>query len=117
MYEDYMDDITSQDIDINENREMNIGPQMSNQNNSGMLVGNIFMYTVRRGDNLYAISRRYGTSPQIIACMNRINMNGKLFIGQKLYIPVLFQNQQPPQNVPPRPPMGPQPRNAYDLYF
>ena len=115
-----MDDILNQDIENDEMRETNMSSQMGNQGGSSVLAGNIFLYTVKKGDNLYALARRFQTTPQQIACMSQINMQRRLFIGQKLLIPYLFQNQQPPHGrppMPPQPPMGPQPRNPYDLYF
>ena len=45
-------------------------------------------YTVRRGDNLYDIARRYpGISNKDIIKVNGLNKSGHIFPGQKLKIP------------------------------
>ena len=45
------------------------------------------MYTVQRGDTLYAIARRYDTSVEAIKNLNNLS-NNNLSIGQILKIPV-----------------------------
>ncbi|MDH7484174.1 MAG: LysM peptidoglycan-binding domain-containing protein [Spirochaetales bacterium] len=45
------------------------------------------LYTVQKGDTLYGLARRYGTTPQKIAELNGISMNSTLRIGQKLKVP------------------------------
>ncbi|MCQ6282738.1 glycosyl hydrolase family 18 protein [Bacillus sp. EB600] len=44
-------------------------------------------YTVRQGDNLYSLSRRFGVTPQQLATVNRISLNQPLQVGFRLYIP------------------------------
>jgi len=44
-------------------------------------------YVVQKGDTLYAIARKHGTSPAEIAALNNISSSGKLSIGAKLMIP------------------------------
>ena len=98
MYEDYMDNLFDR-------RPMPIvAPK----------VGEIFLYTVRRGDNVYAISRRFNTRVDYIKNMNDLEDNLLIFPGQQLLIPVLFQNVPP---VKPKPQPKPQPRQSYELYF
>lgn len=41
-------------------------------------------HTVRKGDTLYGISKRYGTTPQKLCKMNNIKMTTTLRIGMKL---------------------------------
>lgn len=71
-------------------------------------VGEIYLYTVNRGDNVYAIARRFNANMQHIKDMNQLNDEALIYPGQTLLIPVLFQKQ---------PPMKPQQRQSYELYF
>lgn len=48
--------------------------------------GELVVYRVRRGDTLYGISRRFGTSPGAIAAANDIPVHGLLSIGQRLTV-------------------------------
>ncbi len=49
-------------------------------------TGEVLTYRVRRGDNLYAISRRYRTSPGAIAAASGISIHKTLQIGERLKI-------------------------------
>lgn len=69
---------------------LSIGQQLripsSNQNNEP--VNNDFVeYIVKKGDNLYAIGRKYGVSQEEIMRYNNLKSN-LLSIGQVLRIPV-----------------------------
>lgn len=44
-------------------------------------------YRVQSGDNLYAIARRFNTTPQVLAENNNLNLRGKLPVGLVLKIP------------------------------
>lgn len=44
-------------------------------------------YTVRKGDNLIGIARKYGISPQVLASINAIGKMNKIFEGQVLRLP------------------------------
>lgn len=44
-------------------------------------------YIVKKGDNLSAIARRYGTTVQALVADNGIANHNKIFVGQKLRIP------------------------------
>lgn len=44
-------------------------------------------YTVRQGDNLYTIGRRFGVTAQQLATVNRISLNQPLKVGFRIYIP------------------------------
>ena len=46
-------------------------------------------YIVREGDTLWSISRRYNTTPEILAAQNSIPLHFPLQIGQKLRVPRL----------------------------
>lgn len=71
-------------------------------------VGEIYLYTVSRGDNVYAIARRYNANMQHIKDINQLNEEALIYPGQTLLIPVLFSKT---------PPMKPQQRQSYELYF
>ena len=71
-------------------------------------VGEIYLYTVNRGDNVYAIARRFNANMKHIKDINDLDDDAMLYPGQTLLIPVLFQKQ---------PPMKPQQRQSYELYF
>jgi LysM repeat protein len=49
--------------------------------------GQTVVYVVRRGDTLYSIARRFGTTVQAIAQINNISNPSRIFAGQKLLIP------------------------------
>lgn len=53
------------------------------------------VYTVKRGDSLYAISQRYGTTPQQILALNDLAPNATIYIGQMLRV-------KAPEVAPPR---------------
>lgn len=44
-------------------------------------------HTVQKGDTLYSLARRYGTTAQKLASLNGISMESILRIGQKLRVP------------------------------
>jgi spore germination protein len=44
-------------------------------------------YTVRQGDNLYTIGRRFGVTAQQLATVNRVSLNQPLKVGFRIYIP------------------------------
>lgn len=62
-------------------------------------VGDIYLYTVRPGDNVYRIARNFNTKIEWIACMNKLD--------QQLYIPFIPQGPMPMV----------QSRDSYELYF
>lgn len=59
-----------------------VGSYNTEPNEMGHIV-----YTVRRGDNLWNISRKYGTTVQEIAQLNNISNPNLIFPGQRLKIP------------------------------
>ena len=50
-------------------------------------AGNI-VYTVRRGDTLYSIARRYRISALTLMRINQLSNPNRIYIGQRLLIPV-----------------------------
>ena len=86
MYEDYMDNLFDR-------RPMpTVAPK----------VGDIFLYTVNRGDNVYAIARRFNTRVDYIKNMNSLDDKMMIYPGQQLLVPVLFEKMPPmkPQPLP-----------------
>lgn len=59
-------------------------------------AGEPVYYTVRRGDNLYQISKRYGLTVRQLAEANRLKNPRKLSIGQRLLIPGLTRDPLDP---------------------
>ena len=70
-------------------------------------VGDIYLYTVRPGDNIYRIARNFNTKIEWIACMNKLNQQMMIYPDQQLYIPFIPQG---PMTLP-------QTRDSYELYF
>lgn len=70
-------------------------------------IGDIYLYSVRPGDNVYRIARNFNTKIEWIACMNNLNPQMTIYPNQQLYIPFI--------------PQGPMPRDeskdSYELYF
>ena len=53
---------------------------------SRTVPGESVAYTVRRGDTLYDIARRYGTTPEAIAAASGISVRKTLQIGERLQV-------------------------------
>src|SRR5688572_8103559 len=45
-------------------------------------------HQVRAGENLTVIAKRYGTTPEKLASLNRISLNATLRMGRALRVPV-----------------------------
>lgn len=52
------------------------------------IASDAVIYTVEKGDSLWAISRRYGISVEDLCVVNGIKENGILSIGKKLIVPI-----------------------------
>jgi len=69
----------------------------SNNNSNSSISNNInppekaepIVYTVRKGDNLWDISRKYGISVEIIIDVNNLKDKDLLSLGQKMEIPAI----------------------------
>ena len=58
--------------------------------------GDLVVYTVRPGDNLFRIALRYGTTVSAIAAENNINNVTVIYVGQQLRIPGTTATPTPP---------------------
>lgn len=68
---------------------LKVGMVLTIPSNSGSNPDNMFMYTVSRGDTLYGIAKKYGTSVEEIKRINYLTGNS-LVIGQVLRIPEMY---------------------------
>ena len=53
----------------------------------------MFLYTVKKGDNLYSISIKYNTTVKEILKLNNLNSDN-LYIGQTLRIPEMYTKEE-----------------------
>lgn len=44
-------------------------------------------YTIKSGDTLYQISRKYNINPELLSSLNGLNMNDYIYPGQMIMIP------------------------------
>lgn len=72
-------------------------------------VGEIILYTVRKGDNVYRIAKTFNSEVDWIQVMNQLNDDFLIHPQQQLLIPIVYQK------VPPIPQLYQ--RETYDLYF
>ena len=49
-------------------------------------VGDIYLYTVRPGDNVYRIARNFNTKIEWIACMNKLDQQMMIYPDQQLFL-------------------------------
>ena len=66
-------------------------------------------YVVQRGDSLYHIALRFGTTSSAIAVANNLSNPNYIYPGQTLLIPGYFAPPPPPVVPPPRPTPTPTP--------
>lgn len=45
------------------------------------------MYTIKKGDTIYGISKQYNINPELLSLVNGLNMNDYIYDGQKIMIP------------------------------
>ncbi|MBQ6013928.1 MAG: LysM peptidoglycan-binding domain-containing protein [Bacilli bacterium] len=72
---------------------LQIGQILTIPTNSGTNPNNMFMYTVKKGDSLYSIARKYNTTVSEIIKLNYLKSNN-LFIGQVLRIPETYTKEE-----------------------
>lgn len=68
---------------------LQIGQVLIIPTNSGTNPNTMFMYTVKKGDSLYSIAKKYNTTVQEIINLNNLKSN-VLQIGQVLRIPEMY---------------------------
>lgn len=44
-------------------------------------------YTIKKGDSLYAIARKYNINPELLATLNGLTMNDYIYPNQEILIP------------------------------
>ena len=72
---------------------LNVGQILKIPSESGTNPNNMFMYTVKKGDTLYSIARKYNTTAQAIKDLNYFT-NDNLSIGQIIRIPEMFTKEE-----------------------
>ena len=72
-------------------------------------VGEIVLYTVHKGDNVYRIAKTLNSEVAWIQVMNQLNDDLLIHPQQELLVPIVYQK------VPPMP--QPFQRETYDLCF
>ena len=71
-----------------------VGQVLQIPTNSGSNPASLFIYTVKKGDSLYSIARKYETTVQAIISLNNLKSTN-LSIGQQLRIPENVVNINP----------------------
>ena len=72
---------------------LQIGQILKIPTKSGTNPNNMFMYTVKKGDSLYSIAKKYNTTIQDIKNLNYLK-NDNLSIGQTLRIPEKYTKEE-----------------------
>ena len=72
---------------------LKVGMVLTIPSSSGNNPDNMFMYTVKKGDSLWAISKVYSTSVEEIKRINNLT-NNNLYIGQVLRIPEMYTKEE-----------------------
>ena len=77
---------------ININTPLQIGKTLIIPTNTGINPSNYITYTVKKGDSLYSIAKKYDTTVNELISINKLK-NTNLSIGQKLQIPETYNNE------------------------
>lgn len=72
---------------------LRVGDVLIIPSSSGNNPDNMFMYTVKKGDSLWSISKIYSTSVEEIKRINYLTSN-TLYIGQVLRIPEMYTKEE-----------------------
>ena len=72
---------------------LKIGMVLTIPTNSGNNPDNMFLYTVKKGDSLWSISKVYSTSVEEIKRINNLTSNN-LYIGQVIRIPEMYTKEE-----------------------
>ncbi len=73
-------------------------------------VGEIYLYVVEKGDNLWQIAKQFNSTVEWIRAINNLDQNGTIFPQQQLLIPVMDKQPRPAYREMPT-------QNQYDMYF
>ena len=68
---------------------LKVGQILKIPSRAGTNPDNMFMYTVKKGDSLYSIAKKYNTTVDSIKSLNKL-VNNNLSIGQVLRIPEMY---------------------------
>lgn len=71
---------------------LKVGQVLIIPNVSGSNPSTMFMYTVKKGDSLYSISKKYYTTVNEVKSLNNLSTN-TLYIGQILRIPEIYTKE------------------------
>lgn len=71
---------------------LKVGQELKIPTNQGTNPSNMFLYTVKKGDSLYNIAKKYNTTVKEIIALNGLK-NTNLSIGQQLRIPQEYNNE------------------------
>lgn len=71
---------------------LRVGQVLTIPSASGTNPSNMFLYTVKKGDSLYSIARRYSTTVKAITDLNNLKSTA-LSIGQVLRIPETYMSE------------------------
>ncbi len=74
-------------------------------------VGEIILYSVNHGDNVYRIAKTFRSEVDWIKAMNNLDDQARIYVGQQLLIPIVYHKPHP------QPQPQPYQRESYDLYF
>ena len=72
---------------------LQVGEVLKIPSTSGTNPNNMFMYTVKSGDSLYSIAKRYNTTVQKIIDLNYLKSTN-LSVGQVLRIPEMYTKEE-----------------------
>ena len=72
--------------------KLKIGMVLTIPSKSGTNPSNMFIYTVKKGDSLYSIAKKYNTTVNEIIDINNLK-NTNLSIGQQIRIPEIYNDE------------------------
>lgn len=72
---------------------LRVGQILTIPSNSGTNPNTTFIYTVKKGDSLYGIARKYNTNVNELIKLNNLKSNN-LSIGQQIKIPEMYTNEE-----------------------
>mgnify|MGYP001436874129 CR=1 FL=1 len=67
-------------------QQSRVTPPKKTNKPSGKSTPSVTSYVVKRGDSLWDIARRFGTTPEALKVLNGLNSRSRIYPGQKLLI-------------------------------